>query len=338
MSEAKIELESGTTESDVVDQLEELGMLDIGTDEAQAKEPAKNDEAEAKEEVETSDADDEQETEEVENKDDEAAEEAKEDEQVIEYQNEAGETVELSLSDALESHGKVEKLTERNTELETQAQLMPEQIKTIAMSMETTLGQYQQELETAISFFGEGDIKVSEPDRSLLDPNSAKYDPEKYQDELISRDKQVSQQTELRQEHTRISGEKNKYTQQLQENYRQEQINKTNVFWPEVVSNKDTYDGVKSFLGEYDFTPEEAASVIDSRQLKMVKELMELKADKKKAKGDVKKAMKIVVNNPKLTKRSAKAPHTTKDQNAMNRLNKSGSDKDGVAAILALDI
>lgn len=322
MSEAKAEapvIEAGSVD-DVIAQMESRGDFELETPEDKQEAPATEeataeDEAEAKSDEETTET-----PEEI---------EPPADEQMISYENDAGEKVEVSLNDALDSHGKLEELTARNVELETQAQTMPEQVKTLAINLESTLGQYQQELETALSFFGQGDINVPEPDRSLLDT-----DPMAYQEALNNRDKQIAQQTELRQEHTRISSEKNKYTQQLQENYQQEQINEIKTFWPEVVSNKDTYTGVKSFLGEYGFTPEESASVIDSRQMKMVKELMELKADKNKASGDVKKAMKIVRNNPTLVKRGAKAPAQSTNQNAKARLKKSGSIDDAVASFL----
>jgi hypothetical protein len=332
MSEANTEtpeIESGSVDS-VINQMEQRGDFELEQPEEVAAVEETAEEVEA--------APDDAETAEVE-------EEAPADEQMIAYENEEGEQVEISLNDALDSHGKLETMTARNAELETQAQTMPENVKTVLSSLDNTLGQYQQELEDILKLTADDDenntpekqiAALAEADRSLVD-----IDPMGYQDQLRERDKKViairnqaSQKIELRQRIGAIQNERMQYNQQMQESYLQEQANEINKFWPDVLSNKDTRGEVLGLLGEYGFTEDESGAVTDHRQLKLLKDLLEFKAAKTKTSGDVKKAMKIVRNNPTLVKRGTKAPATSKNQNSMARLKKSGSIDDAVNLLM----
>lgn len=318
MSEATaeaLEIESGSVDS-VVEQMEKRGDFELEQPKEELE--AAPEAEEATEEVEAT-AEDEAEAEET---------EAPADDQMISYENDEGETVEVSLNDALDSHGKLETMTARNIELETQAQAMPEQVKTVLTSLDNTLGQYQQELEDILMLTDNGDPQA--PDRALLDT-----DPMAYQDQLIANDKQAAQKQELRQRIGAIQNERMQYNQQIQESFLQEQDNEINTFWPDVISNKETRkELLNGLLSEYGFTEQESSQVVDHRQMRLLKDLIEFKAAKTKTSGDVKKAMKIVRNNPTLVKRGTKAPAVSKNQNSRARLKKSGSIDDAVALLM----
>lgn len=236
-----------------------------------------------------------------------------ENDEMIEFEVEGGEVQSGKLSDLIESHLSLSALQQENAELKSNADVMPAEINQV-------IGQLQNQLEENAFFANmlaqQGVGNLTEPDLRLADPDSEMHDPEKYFQLSSAYKAAQGRGLDMEKNIEDMKTQYQKYTQTLQENLQAEQANlrtaenaKTAQFWPELMDNKDgAYEGVVDMLrDDYGFKDAEALSIVDSRQFKLIKDLMAYKAADKKRSSGLKKATKILRNSPRILPRGAKA-------------------------------
>lgn len=175
-----------------------------------------------------------------------------------------------------------------------------------------------------------------EPPRSLIDPGSAAYDPQRYGD--LMRDYQAGrehfQQLEghMRQEAAKHHAE----VQAVHNAMWERETAKLKEFWPELLADTTVKGKVLEDTAKaYGFTSDEIASLADSRMFRVLRDALSFREQQ----ASTEKTVKVLRGKPKLVKggaRSSGSPKAATGANALSRLQSTGSMDDAAAAILGL--
>ncbi len=311
-------IESDTSEDDQEDDQESSETLELDEDE--------NPEEDQDDDADKDDKSEEDQDDNIEN------------DQTFAIEGEDGDVTEYKLSELIETHQKYDEMAGEHKKFTQERDQMPPQIEDLALQMQSQLEKNMGFAQIASEFFSGGN-GLPELDADLTNPESDKYDPEKYHKQLQAQSQQKSYAGDMDKMFAQFEQEHQQITQQIQEDFQLKQANvraecvtKTAEFWPEVVNDKDTQDGVVKFLADqYQYSEQEALSVIDPRQFKMIKDLMEYKKAHTKREKASKNSYKILKSvPPKSVRKSARAGQT---DNSMAQLRKTGSKADAAAAL-----
>lgn len=178
------------------------------------------------------------------------------------------------------------------------------------------------------------------PDESLLNQNSASYDPIRYMAEKADYDRKVGSLTQLQQysqaEQARIAQEQQRQQKAVHDREAKllleamPELKKPEAyskFWAEAV---DT-------MAEYGFTPEEMDATVDHRVYKLYRDL----AAYRRARKNIPTVKQSVQSKPVLTgkkRMDPKAKSSREQQGRSEQLRKSGSFDAGVNALMDLDL
>lgn len=178
------------------------------------------------------------------------------------------------------------------------------------------------------------------PDESLLNQNSASYDPIRYMAEKADYDRRVGTLTQLQQlaqaEQARTAQEQ----QQKQKEVRDREANLLLEAMPEL-KKPETYSKfwaeAVDTMAEYGFTAEEMNATVDHRVYRLYRDL----AAYRRARKNIPNVKQTVQSKPVLTSKKRmdpKAKSSREQQGRSDQLRKSGSFDAGVSALMDLDL
>lgn len=178
------------------------------------------------------------------------------------------------------------------------------------------------------------------PDESLLNQNSASYDPIRYMAEKADYDRRVGTLTQLQQhsqaEQARMTQEQQRQKQEVHDREAKllleamPELKKPEVyskFWSEAVET----------MGEYGFSAEEMANTLDHRVYRLYRDL----AAYRRARKTMPTVKQAVQSKPVLTgkkRMDPKAKSSRESQVRSDHLRKTGSFESGVNALMDLDL
>lgn len=178
------------------------------------------------------------------------------------------------------------------------------------------------------------------PDESLLNQNSASYDPIRYMSEKADYDRRVGTLTQLQQiaqaEQARTAQEQQRQQKDVHDREAKllleamPELKKPEAyskFWTEAV---DT-------MAEYGFTAEEMNATVDHRVYRLYRDL----AAYRRARKNIPNVKQAVQSKPVLTSKKRmdpKAKSSREQQGRSDQLRKSGSFESGVSALMDLDL
>jgi len=202
-------------------------------------------------------------------------------------------------------------------------------------AMQETLAQ-RQALEHTMTIWLQ-QMVPNKPDVALRDPNSDKYDPQAYLEQLAAWEKGVTNYRAAREklEENRSAMDREQMALIRSNAIRQQQelLQK----WPEV-TKPETIEGVMNYAKSIGFTEQEVRSTVDHRMFLVLKDAMAFRA----LDAQQKAAVKAVTAKPKLIRSSANNGASRNQANgqfasqAFGRLQNGGTELDGADAYMAL--
>ncbi len=189
---------------------------------------------------------------------------------------------------------------------------------------------YQRGLQVVAQF-----LQSPPPDKSLIDPNSASYNPDLYYQETQLAEERAAQFNTVAAELNRIEQENSQHMETLQRARFEREQRKLMEMWPELseeTHQRDVTDSVSKFYG---IDQETLNSVHDSRFYAVLKDALAYR----KAQAKQSAAVKVVKAKPKLVKGKARSSQSASQRNrskAMERLQQTGSFDDAADALEGL--
>lgn len=259
------------------------------------------------------------------------AEEAVEDDDDLEFElpaeKEGEEPKRLKLTQLYEGYEKAAKLEAELEEARTATKTLPAEYQTGLQEILQTRAKYLEEMDVIARA-----INPVPPSLDMLDPNSAKYDPDGYYAMARKFDQDRTILAKIKQD---------RETKEKQQAEQQAILNKAHAArewealyraWPESKNPEVMKRVIDGLANDYGFTKEEIENIGDHRQLLVIRDAIELRALKAKQAD----AVKVVRAKPKLVKGAARTttdPKATARTNAMSRLQQTGS-MDAAAEVL----
>lgn len=175
----------------------------------------------------------------------------------------------------------------------------------------------------------------AEPDSSLIDENSPRYDPAAYQRQLAAYKGSAQRMNQIRAMREAHQNQLSQEQNALLEARRAREQNKLLDLWPEIrdpATQRQVRDEAARFYG---ITEQDFANTYDSRMYALLKDALAFRASQSQRQA----AVKVVRSVPKLVRAQARdnrAPHQRAQADAMRRLASSGSEEDAALALSGL--
>jgi PAS domain-containing protein len=262
---------------------------------------------------------------------DKVDDEAEDDDDFVELDplEEGGEPVRYKLSELVESHSKVQSLTQE-LEQARAAPPMSEQQQAAYRDVLQRSAQYTSELQKFQQF-----NQPQPPSRALLDPHSEHFDVEAYNAQYAQYEQAVQTQQQIEHQLRQEAATQQQIQSHLfAETLRTEQAKMVEKF-PQLKDAAERQRVVKEAAEAYGLDPDEIKSISDSRYLAVIMDALA----NRQAKAKSETTAKVLRSKPKLVRGNARsAKHTGKERakSAMGRLAKTGSDDDAAVALGAL--
>lgn len=260
----------------------------------------------------------------------EAADDADEDYIELPAEAEGAEPSKLKLSEVLDGYKRSQTLQQ---ELEQARKVAP-----IPAEFEQQLQQQVAARQQLMSLIEElqAVTKPALPDLELVNPNNPnKFNPAAYHQQVAEYQRQMAEREALNQ--ARAYAEKQQAEQMAvvaEAQYRRE-FAKAVELWPELKDKAAARKVVDDVANAYGFTPQEVQSIGDARVLSVLKDALAFR----QGKAAQETAVKVVKAKPKLVRATARQSAGGRSASAaqhLERLGKTGSMDDAVAALAEL--
>lgn len=242
----------------------------------------------------------------------------------------------LKISEVLQGFNEAKTLRGELEGLRTQTRQMPAEIEKELSALVDHQTKYTNGI-TAITKM----MQAPEPNLAYLDPNNPNYSPETYYAQVKQAENIKGLQAQLQAEADRVEAEQKANTLKLHNAKVEREMRSLLRDWPEFAKPEVQKQFVADAAKEYGLTAEEIASVTSARDYSILRDALAYRASKRAKETTTEQAVKVVKAKPKLVRGSARQPSNGKAvaySDAMERLSKSHSIEDGLAAMRALNL
>ncbi len=220
----------------------------------------------------------------------------------IPAEKEGEQPVRRKLSALWEGFERAEKLAKEVEDLKVSATRVPAEYQTQLQETIKIRSDYMKGLEQVARV-----ITPVEPPLDMLDPASERYHPERYYELRRKFDSDRKNLRELAAEHQQLKKQQDEEQATLAKARSAREQEALSKVWPEFVKDQAVVESVaKALIQDYGFTTEDLNGITDHRQLRVIKDAIELRALKAKQA----EAVKVVRQKPKLVKGAARTATT----------------------------
>lgn len=256
--------------------------------------------------------------------------EAQEEEDYVELppEGEGKEPTRFKVSELLAAHKKAGELEQEVTKFKSQP--LDNKIEEVLRHNLQARQQYMDGLKQIQEW-----MAPQRPNMDLINPQSDKYDPATYWQQVQTYQRQAEYQAQAKAEHERVSKEQAEHNGILEQARLQREWTKSLEVWPELKDTAVRGKVVDDVAKTYNFSPDEIKAIADHRVMSVLKDALAYRAGK----AAQETAVKVVTAKPKLIKGGARQAQTGKQaaySQSFEKLSQSHDIQDAVGAIQAL--
>lgn len=241
----------------------------------------------------------------------------------------------LKIAEVLDGYKKAKELSTEVETLRQQTSRMPVEVEKELGETIAARQQYLNGLQVISQL-----LQVPEPNIEYLNQNSPNYSPETYYAQVQQAQKSKEMLGALQAQAERARNEQTEAQKKIAEAKIAREMNSLLQAWPEFKDTKVQEKFVADAAREYNLTVDELKSVTSARDYQILRDALAYRASKAARETATAEAVKIVKAKPKLVRGSARQPSGKQAaySDAMDRLTKSHSMEDGLAALRAMNL
>ena len=262
----------------------------------------------------------------------EGEEESESDEDpVFEVTLPGGETAEVPLSELAAGYSRLQDYKAKTAEVANEKREFEQVRQQELAKVQETQGQLRQVLE----FYQSMNPVGQPPAITMLDPNSADYNPERYLLEKANYDKKLGEYYQASQQLQQVREQEHRLTQEQQQAVIKAEMDKLKEVWPDFYDQSRASEVRGTFLNglqqHYGIDPQTVSTVLDHRFYLLAKDALAFKGVKK----DAPAVSARLKTKPKVVKpgtRTQSKPQAKQLAEAKARLKRSGREADAAEA------